>query len=125
MTSLLPAPPLRGSDSDDASAAQSGRKKRRLACAVQPSSRPPVVILVNGPSSSGKSTLCEALQEKIFDATGGDQLAAFASVAFDDFLRHMSTRHYPRSYVETVGGDLSRLASRTAHDGRLLTRTGF
>ena len=125
MTSLLPPPPPCGNDSDNASAAQSVRKKRRLACAVQLSSRPPVVILVNGPSSSGKSTLCEALQEKFFDSTGGDQLAAFANVAFEDFLRHMPTGHYPRSYVETVGGDLSRLASRTAHDGRLLTRTGF
>ena len=32
----------------------------------------PLVILVNGPSSSGKSTLCHALLDRLTDVADGD-----------------------------------------------------
>ena len=79
---------------------------------------PPIAILVNGPSSSGKSTLCRALQERLTDLTDGDPDATFASVAFDDVVLLMSDKLYPISFASLQGGDLSRLVSRAPHDGR-------
>ena len=78
----------------------------------------PVAILVNGPSSSGKSTLCRALHERLTDRADGDSGAGFASVAFDDVVALISDKLYPVSLVTLHGGDLSRLTSRESHDGR-------
>ena len=79
---------------------------------------PPIAILVNGPSSSGKSTLCRALQNRLTDLADGDPQAAFARVAFDDLVVLISDKLYPISFVELQGSDLSRLSSRASHDGR-------
>jgi chloramphenicol 3-O phosphotransferase len=76
----------------------------------------PVAILVNGPSSSGKSTLCRALHERLIDAAGDD--ATFASVAFDDVVLLISDTLFPISFVALAGGDITRLVSREPHDGR-------
>ena len=78
----------------------------------------PIVILINGPSSSGKSTLCRALQDHFADLATGDSDAIFARVAFDDFLLLMSDKLYPISFVGLRGGDTSRLVSEVPHDGR-------
>jgi chloramphenicol 3-O phosphotransferase len=78
----------------------------------------PVAILVNGPSSSGKSTLCRALQERLTDLADGDHSATFAGVAFDDVVLLIANKLHPISFVALAGGDLDRLASREPHDGR-------
>lgn len=78
----------------------------------------PIAILVNGPSSSGKSTLCRALQDRLTDLADGNPDAAFARVAFDDFGTMVSDKLYPMSFVQLQNGDLSRLVSRTPFDGR-------
>ena len=78
----------------------------------------PVALLVNGPSSSGKSTLCRALQERLTDLADGDQSATFAGVAFDDVVLLIADKLYPISFVALAGGDLGRLASREPQDGR-------
>ena len=83
------------------------------------SQRPrPLAILVNGASSSGKSTICKALQERLTCVADGDPNAAFARVAFDDVVLLMPDILYPISFVSIQGGDLSRLISRQPHDGR-------
>ena len=46
----------------------------------------PQLILVNGPSSAGKTTLCRALQEKILDP--------YLLVGFDDFVFMTAPRYY-------------------------------
>ena len=74
----------------------------------------PVALLVNGPSSSGKSTLCRALQERLTDAAVG---TTFASVAFDDVVQLISDTLFPISFVAVAGGDITRLVSREPHDG--------
>ena len=79
---------------------------------------PAIAILVNGASSSGKTTFCRALQERLTQLADGNQAAAFARVAFDDVALLMCERLYPISFVRLQGGDLSRLASREPHDGR-------
>ena len=76
----------------------------------------PVAILVNGPSSSGKSTLCRALHERLIDIGTDD--ATFASVAFDDVVLLISDTLFPISFVALAGGDITRLVSREPHDGR-------
>ena len=76
----------------------------------------PVAILVNGPSSSGKSTLCRALHERLTDVAGDD--ATFASVAFDEVVLLISDTLFPISFVALAGGDITRLVSREPHDGR-------
>jgi chloramphenicol 3-O phosphotransferase len=80
--------------------------------------RTPLAIIVNGPSSSGKSTLCRALQDRLTDLADGDPDAAFARVAFADVVLLMSEKLHPISFVKLKGGDLSRLVSRVPHDGR-------
>ena len=75
----------------------------------------PVAILVNGPSSSGKSTLCRALHQRLIDGAADD--ATFASVAFDDVVLLISDTLFPISFVALAGGDITRLASREPHDG--------
>ena len=84
----------------------------------EPAVSAPVAILVNGPSSSGKSTLCRALQERMTELAGRDSAATFAGVAFDDVVLLISDTLYPVGFVTLHGGDLSRLASRAPHDGR-------
>ena len=78
----------------------------------------PLAILVNGPSSSGKSTLCHALLDRLTELADGNADTAFARVAFDDIGRLMSDKLYPVSFVKLQGRDLSRLVSRQPHDGR-------
>ena len=78
----------------------------------------PIAILVNGPSSSGKSTLCRALQDRLTELADGNANAAFARVAFDDVGVLMSDKLTPISFAKLHGGDLSRLISRQPHDGR-------
>ena len=78
----------------------------------------PVAILVNGPSSSGKSTLCRALQERLSVLADGDPAAIFARVAFDDIVALIPETLFPISFVASNGGDLGRLVSREPHDGR-------
>jgi chloramphenicol 3-O phosphotransferase len=84
---------------------------------VSPESAP-VAILVNGPSSSGKSTLCRALQERLSVLADVDPAAIFARVAFDDIVALIPDTLYPISFVAMNGGDLGRLVSREPHDGR-------
>ena len=78
----------------------------------------PIAILVNGPSSSGKSTICRALQDRQTELADGNTEAAFARVAFDDVGVLMSDKLAPISFTTLQGGDLSRLISRQPHDGR-------
>jgi len=79
---------------------------------------PPIAILVNGASSAGKTTLCRALQERLAYLADGNHGSAFARVAFDDFGLMISDTLYPISFVALRGGDVSRLVSRSPHDGR-------
>jgi len=79
---------------------------------------PAIAILVNGASSSGKTTFCRALQERLSQLADGNPAAAFARVAFDDVVPLIAERLYPISFVQLQGGDLSKLASREPHDGR-------
>ena len=79
---------------------------------------PAIAILVNGASSSGKSTFCRALQERLTQLADGNPAAAFARVAFDNVVLLIAERLYPISVVKLQGGDLSRLASHEPHDGR-------
>ena len=79
---------------------------------------PPIAILVNGASSSGKTTFCRALQERLTHLADGNHERAFARVAFDDVVLLMSDQLYPISFVKLQGGDLSRHMSRAPHDGR-------
>ena len=46
----------------------------------------PEVILVNGPSSAGKTTLCRALQEKLSHP--------YLVTGFDDFIFMAASRYY-------------------------------
>ena len=78
----------------------------------------PVAILVNGPSSSGKTTLCRALQDRLAELADGDSGAIFARVAFDDVVPLMSDKLYPICWVQLVGGDVAHLVSREPQDGR-------
>ena len=78
----------------------------------------PVAILVNGPSSSGKSTLCRALHDRLVALADGDPAVSFARVAFDDVVLLISETLFPVSFVTLAGGDLHRLVSREPHDGR-------
>jgi pantothenate kinase-related protein Tda10 len=61
---------------------------------------PPIAILVNGASSSGKTTFCRALQERLTHLSDGNHETAFARVAFDDVVLLMSDRFYPISFVK-------------------------
>ena len=76
----------------------------------------PVAILVNGPSSSGKSTICRALQDRLADLADGNPDATFARVAFDDVGVMMSDKLTPVSFAKLQGGDLACLVSREPHD---------
>ena len=80
--------------------------------------KPPLAILVNGPSSSGKTTFCRALQERLAHLASGHPDTGFARVAFDDVALLMAQQLYPISYVKLKGGDVSRLVSREPFDGR-------
>ena len=79
--------------------------------------KPPLAILVNGPSSSGKTTFCRALQERLTHLSDGHPYTGFARVAFDDGVLLMAEPLYPISFMKLKGGDLSRLTSRAPHDG--------
>ena len=78
----------------------------------------PLAILVNGPSSSGKTTFCRALQERLAHLASDHPDTGFARVAFDDVVLLMAEQLYPISFVKLKGGDLSRLVSREPFDGR-------
>ncbi len=53
---------------------------------------PAIAILVNGASSSGKTTFCRALQERLTQRADGNPAEAFARVAFDDVVLLMAER---------------------------------
>ena len=78
----------------------------------------PIALLVNGSSSSGKSTLCRALHDRLTELADGNADAAFARVAFDDVGVLMSDKLTPISFAKLQGGDLTHLISRQPHDGR-------
>src|SRR5215470_3033511 len=59
----------------------------------------PQLILVNGPSSAGKTTLCRALQKAIPDP--------YLVVGFDDFVFMTASRYYR-------GADTGRQSERDA-----------
>ena len=79
---------------------------------------PPLAILVNGSSSSGKSTLCRALLDRLTDLADGDPRRAFVRVAFDDLGALIPDKLFPISFVRLQGADVSRLSSRVPFDGR-------
>ena len=56
----------------------------------------PDVIVVNGPSSAGKTTLCRALQAKI--------LQPYLCVGFDDFIFFSAPRYYRGADTEAQAG---------------------
>lgn len=84
----------------------------------EPVAPAPIAILVNGPSSSGKTTLCRALHDRLSALADGDPALSFARVAFDDVVLLIAETLFPVSFVTLAGGDLSRLVSREPHDGR-------
>jgi chloramphenicol 3-O phosphotransferase len=77
-----------------------------------------IAVLVNGPSSSGKSTLCRALLLQLTELADGDPDLAFGGVAFDDMVPLIAESLYPISFVQLQGNDVGHLLSRTPHDGR-------
>ena len=78
----------------------------------------PLAILVNGSSSSGKSTLCRALHDRLTDLADGDPQAVFTRVAFDDLGVLIPDKLFPISFARLQGADLNRLSSRVPFDGR-------
>ena len=78
---------------------------------------PGLAILVNGASSSGKSTLCRALHTRLTASAGDDPSRQFGRVAFDDMVPMIDESLYPISYVELQGRDTSHLASKVPFDG--------
>jgi chloramphenicol 3-O phosphotransferase len=81
------------------------------------SPRRAIAIVVNGPSSAGKSTLCTALHRALVRRCATNPRLAFFRVAFDDFLYAVHPSMLPRSFLELTGGDLEGCASREPHDG--------
>lgn len=77
----------------------------------------PLAIVVNGPSSSGKSTLCKALQERLSLLAGADLGSVFARVAFDDIALMLPENRYSRRFVQLQGRDPDLVVSREPHDG--------
>jgi len=84
---------------------------------VRHQERTPLVILLNGASSSGKSTLCKALQERCSVLAGADQQSAFARVGFDDVVLPIPENRFPISYVRLQGRETNWLVSQEPHDG--------
>jgi aspartyl-tRNA(Asn)/glutamyl-tRNA(Gln) amidotransferase subunit A len=63
----------------------------------------PEVILINGPSSAGKSTLGKTIAEHPLLCA---QMSDLRLVAFDDFvLGGMSLRHWSRQFVKALGNE--------------------
>jgi chloramphenicol 3-O-phosphotransferase len=85
---------------------------------VPPRPNPGLAILVNGPSSSGKSTLCRALHARLAALAWDDPFRQFGSVAFDDLLLLLHETMFPISFVEMQGRDTIHLVSQAPHDGR-------
>lgn len=79
---------------------------------------PGIAVLVNGASSSGKSTLCRALQLRITEITEGDPRRGFGRVAFDDILPLIADNLFPVSLVRLQGRPTDDLISRAPLDGR-------
>jgi chloramphenicol 3-O-phosphotransferase len=67
--------------------------------------RRPDVILVNGPSSTGKSTLCRTLRARIAHPC--------LCVGFDDFIGFSA----PRSYTGAGSVGVTPLGDGTTHPG--------
>ena len=66
-----------------------------------------VAVLLDGPSSSGKSTLCRALQLRLTELAQGDPERAFARVAFDDVGLLIAESLYPTAFLraQAVNGN--------------------
>jgi len=79
---------------------------------------PGLAVLVNGPSSSGKSTLCRSLHARLTALAGDDHARQFGSVAFDDLVMMIDETMYPHSFVELQGRDTGHLVSQAPNDGR-------
>ena len=65
---------------------------------------PAIAILVNGASSSGKTTFCQALQERLTQRADGNPAEAFARVAFDDVVLLMAERPWSTSMTARSRG---------------------
>lgn len=97
---------------------QTGTMSKAVTGEIAAPQKPGLAILVNGASSSGKSTLCHALHARLTARAGDDTSLQFGSVAFDDILAMINETMYPRSFVELQGRDTSHLISTSSHDGR-------
>ena len=79
-----------------------------------------IAIVINGGSSVGKSTLCEALSKALLLRADGDQKRTFCKVAFDDFILHCPKQLSPRSFVGLMKGDVDQCVSKKDFDGLAL-----
>jgi chloramphenicol 3-O phosphotransferase len=77
-----------------------------------------LAILMNGASSSGKSTLSRALHARLSALAVDDPSRHFGSVAFDDIVPMIDETMHPVSFVELQGRETGHLQSRAPHDGR-------
>lgn len=62
----------------------------------------PLAILVNGSSSSRKSTLCRALHDRLTDLADGGPQAVFTRVAFDDLGVLIPDKLFPISFLRKI-----------------------
>lgn len=74
----------------------------------------PQVILLNGPSSSGKSTLAKALR----DLTAEEGCGAFEVVSIDDFMRISPTETIYEDGVFAISGEMCSRAQELIEAGR-------
>ena len=79
---------------------------------------PGLALLVNGASSSGKSTLCRALAAALTVRAANDPVRLFGTVAFDDVVLLCSENMYAIDFVRGQGRDPSNLVSQAPFDGR-------
>jgi chloramphenicol 3-O-phosphotransferase len=75
-------------------------------------------VLVNGPSSCGKSTLCRVLHARLTELAGDEPARHFGRVAFDDVVLLIDATMFPHSFVSLQGRDTAHLVSLFPQDGR-------
>jgi len=76
---------------------------KELVEALKNQHRTPEVILINGPSSAGKSTLARSIVANFGQFADGSD---FRFVSFDDFvLGGMPTRHWSKQFVKAMGNE--------------------